>query len=200
MTTDPEMDLDTGSGDSKEITALLQRWSEGETEALHQLIPGIYRDLRRLAKRHLAGENPQTLNPTALINEIYLELVKQEHFHFENRKRFLAFAGVMMRHILIKHARGRRRRKRGAGTPRITLNEELYQGGGANLDFEKLLALDRAMTGLEAVDPRLCRIVELRFFSGFTNVEIAEAMGLSERTVRREWDVAKCWLRRELRH
>ena len=200
MSTEPDLIFDDGEPDREQITAILQRWSTGETNALRQLIPKIYQDLRVLAKRSLAGESGnQTFSPTVLINEVYLGLEKQEKFHFENRKRFLAFAGVMMRHILIKHARYHQRGKRGGQAPKITLEEGLYNPGDFSLDQDRLLALDDALTRLEKTDSKLCRIVELRFFSGFTHQQIADLMGISVRTVQREWEIAKCWLRRELR-
>lgn len=180
----------------QDVTGLLRQWTEGDQDALQKLMPIVYEELRRLAGHYLRLERPNhTLQPTALVNEAFLRLVGQKEVVWQNRAHFFGIAAQMMRRILVDHARRRAAAKRDAG-----LRVELTQPGAEEaFDREpELLALDEALTQLEALDPRQARIVELRFFGGLTVEETAEVTGVSARTVKREWRTARAWLRREL--
>ncbi len=179
-----------------EVTALLQAWSDGDEEARDRLIPLVLEDLRRIARRQLALEKPgHTLQPTALINELYIRLVDQKRVRLESRRDFFAVAAGLIRRILVDHARRRRAAKRGSGGPKISFDEEL--GLAAPQDPE-LLALDDALKDLEKVDRRGSRVVELHIFAGLGHDDIAAVLGLSRSTVIRDWNHAKLWLRRQL--
>jgi RNA polymerase sigma factor (TIGR02999 family) len=181
---------------SQEVTALLMRWRDGDADAVALLMPLVYEELQRLAHLHLRRErSDHTLNTTALVHEAYLSLIGQEKTPWQNRTHFFAVAVRAMRHILIDYARRRNRAKRGSGRPLLALEE-----GAALADegLEDLLALDQAMTRLEQVDERLCRIVECRHFGGLTIAETAEALDLSPATVKRDWILARAWLYRAL--
>ena len=179
-----------------EVTQLLVSWSNGDTAALEQLIPLVYAELRRLARRHMGRENPgHTLQTSALINEAYVKLVDQQNVQWQNRAHFFAVAAQVMRHILIDHARRYQYAKRGAGARKVPLEDvEVMTDGRAS----ELVALDEALTGLSALDPRKSRIIELRFFGGLSIDETAEVMKVSPITVMREWRAARAWLRREM--
>jgi RNA polymerase sigma-70 factor (ECF subfamily) len=161
------------------------------------LLPIVYEELRRLAAAYLRRERPgQTLQPTALVHEAYLRLMKDRPDRWRNRAHFCAIAAHSMRQILIERARARGAQKRGGAQPRVTLNEAVVGGGDApSVD---LVALDAALQRLEALDPEQARLVELRFFGGLTIEETAEAMNISPATVKRHWTVARAWLAREL--
>ena len=161
------------------------------------LLPIVYEELRRLAAAYLRRERPgQTLQPTALVHEAYLRLMKDRPDRWQNRAHFCAIAAHSMRQILIERARARGAQKRGGAQPRVTLDEGLVAGEpSATVD---LLALDQALERLAAVDPEQARLVELRFFGGLTIEETAEAMNISPATVKRHWTVARAWLAREL--
>jgi RNA polymerase sigma-70 factor, ECF subfamily len=160
------------------------------------LLPIVYQELRRLAAGYLRREKPgQTLQPTALVHEAYLRLMKDRPGRWQNRAHFCAIAANSMRQILIERARARGAAKRGGARHRITLDEGLVAGGDRSID---LLALDEALQRLAALDPEQARLVELRFFGGLTVEETAEAMDISPATVKRHWTVAKAWLTREL--
>jgi RNA polymerase sigma-70 factor (ECF subfamily) len=178
-----------------EVTELLQAWTDGDSSALEQLIPRVHSALHRIAKRYMAGENPaHTLEPTALINEAYIRLVDWKNLHWNNRCHFYAVSAQIMRKVLIDHARARAARKRGGR--RTTLNSALLAAhDGNNMD---LLILDEALHRLTQLDSRKTRVVELRIFGGLTIEETAEAMQLTVITVRRDWQFALAWLRREL--
>ncbi|MEZ4701788.1 MAG: sigma-70 family RNA polymerase sigma factor [Rhodothermales bacterium] len=181
---------------SREVTALLIRWREGEPEAFDRLMPLVYDELQRLAHVYLRHERAQhTLNTTALVHEAYLSLLGQEATPWQNRTHFFAVAARAMRHILIDYARRRNRAKRGGGQFNLTLEENVLVSED---HLEDLLALDQAMTQLETVDARLCRIVECRYFGGLTIAETAEALALSPATVKRDWNLGKAWLHRAL--
>jgi RNA polymerase sigma factor (TIGR02999 family) len=184
-------------GAAGEVTELLQAWTEGDAAALEQLIPRVHRELHRIAKRYMAGESPgHTLEPTALINEAYIRLVDWKNVRWNNRCHFFAVSAQMMRKVLIDHARARAARKRGGPARRTTLNSALLAGHqGNNMD---LLILDSALDRLTQLDPRKSRVVELRIFGGLTIEETAEAMELTVITVRRDWQFALAWLRKEL--
>jgi RNA polymerase sigma factor (TIGR02999 family) len=178
------------------ITELLVAWSGGDQDALDRLMPLVYDELHRQAARFLSRERSgHTLQPTALVNEVYLRLVDQRQMKWQNRAQFFGIAAQMMRRILVSHARARDARKRGGGEHRLTLNEEVAIFPQRDIN---LLALDDALTELEAIDPEKSRMVELRFFSGLSIEETAEVLGLSPRTVDRQWQTAKAWLHREI--
>ena len=169
---------------------------DDERQSLDSLLPVVYQELRRLAASYIRHEKPgQTLQPTALVHEAYLRLMKDRPDRWQNRAHFCAIAAHSMRQILIERARARNAQKRWGETARITLEEELVQGGERSVD---LLALDQAIERLAAFDPEQARIVELRFFGGLTVEETADALDVSPATVKRHWTVARAWLAREL--
>jgi RNA polymerase sigma-70 factor (ECF subfamily) len=179
------------------VTALLQAWSSGDRTALDQLVPMIHDHLRRLARQRLQSMAPgSTMQATALVNEMYLRLVDAGSVSFHDRAHFFAVSATLMRQILIDQARTRSRVKRGGEWRRISLEDSDIPGNNRD---EGLIALDEAMNRLAAVDQRKARVVELRFFAGMTNQEIAEAAGISVDTVKRDWTFAKLWLARELK-
>ncbi|HTD43001.1 MAG TPA: sigma-70 family RNA polymerase sigma factor [Bryobacteraceae bacterium] len=178
------------------MTQLLRAWSGGEESALDKLVPLVYSELHRLARRHMARERPgQTLQVTALVNEAYLKLVDAPQASWQDRAHFFAVCAKMMRRILVDRARARQARKRGMGTPALELDEALVVAQGRGAD---LVALDDALNGLAALDPRKGQVVELRFFGGLSVEETAEVLKVSKETVLRDWKLAKSWLRREL--
>jgi len=163
---------------------------------LDALLPVVYEELRRLAAAYLRRERPgQTLQPTALVHEAYLRLMKDRPDRWQNRAHFCAIAAHSMRQILIERARARGARKRGGAQPRVTLDEGLVAGEAPSVD---LVALNEALDRLEAMDPEQARLVELRYFGGLTIEETAEAMNTSPASVKRHWTVARAWLAREL--
>ena len=180
----------------QEVTQLLQAWGRGEESALEQLIPVVHQELRRLARRYMAGERPDhTLQTTELVNEAYLRLVDSQRVKWQDRAHFFAVSAQLMRRILVDSTRRRRHLKRGGGAQRVTLSE----GMAVSLPpGEDLLALDEALSELSKVDCRKGRLVELRFFGGLSVKEAAEVLNVSERTVHRDWRLARTWLAREL--
>ena len=179
-----------------EITELLAEWSDGDPEALERLMPLVFEDLRQLARKHFRREpDGHTLQPTALVHEVYVRLAGQRKVEWENRAQFFAFAAMLMRRILVDHAKARRTAKRGGGVRKLPLDEAFAMPGGGDLD---LVLLDQALDDLAAIDPRQARIVELRFFVGLTQEEVAEVMDLSVTTVKREWRSARLWLFRQV--
>jgi RNA polymerase sigma factor (TIGR02999 family) len=169
---------------------------ESDRQSADSLLPIVYQELRRLAASYLRRERPgQTLQPTALVHEAYLRLLKDRPERWQNRAHFCAIAAHSMRQILIERARARGAQKRGGGGPRVTLDEALVAGGEQSID---ILALDHALERLHAIDAEQARLVELRFFGGLTVEETAEAMDISPATVKRHWAVARAWLAREL--
>jgi RNA polymerase sigma factor (TIGR02999 family) len=163
------------------------------------LLPIVYEELRRLAAAYLRRERPgQTLQPTALVHEAYLRLMKDRPDRWQNRAHFCAIAAHSMRQILIERARARGAQKRGGAQPRVTLDEALVAADGREEPSVDLVALDDALARLEAIDADQARLVELRFFGGLTIEETAEAMNISPATVKRHWTVARAWLAREL--
>ena len=170
--------------------------SGGDRQSLDSLLPVVYQELRRLAAAYIRNEKPgQTLQPTALVHEAYLRLMKDRPERWQNRAHFCAIAAHSMRQILIERARARNAQKRWGDKARVTLDEALVRGGEQSVD---LLALDSALERLTALDPEQARIVELRFFGGLTVEETAEQLGVSPATVKRHWTVARAWLAREL--
>jgi RNA polymerase sigma factor (TIGR02999 family) len=177
---------------SGEVTALLEAWGNGDRAALDRLMPIVYGELRRLAHRELLREAPgRTLSTTAVVNEAYLRLVEQDHAKVESRRHFLNLAAQMMRRVLVDEARKRGAAKRGGGAKRVSLDEIPEPGREADAG---LLALDEALERLEGLDPRLSRVVELRYFAGLTFEEAAGALGVSVTTAWRDWNTARAWL------
>jgi RNA polymerase sigma factor (TIGR02999 family) len=175
---------------------MLLDWRDGDQDALARLMPLVYDELRRLAASYLRRERPgHTLQPTALVHEAYLRLVDQTHANWRNRAQFFGVAAQLMRRILIDHARGQQSAKRGSGEARLSLDEALEVAQEKEPD---LIALDDALRALAAFDPRQSRIVELRYFGGLSIEETAEVLGLAPITIRREWEIAKAWLYRQL--
>jgi len=182
---------------SAQISKLLINWGLGDQEARDALIPLIYGELRRLARRHLGHERrDHTLQSAALVNEAYLRLVRQDPPQWQNRAHFFGVAAQMMRHILVDHARNRLAAKRGGGAPRLSLDPEIAPAQKPELD---LVALDGALNKLATLDPQQSRLIELRFFGGLSIEDTAEVLGTSPATVKREWTTARAWLRRELK-
>lgn len=178
------------------VTCLLEAWSKGDRAALDRLLPLVYRQLRRIARRHLKGERPgHTLQSAALVNEVYLKLVGQREAHWQDRAHFFGVAAQLMRRILVDYARSRGCDKRGGAALRVDLDE----AAGVSADEgAEVVALDEALAALSEFDERRSRVVELRYFGGLSIEETAAALSLSPRTVMREWTLAKAWLRREL--
>ncbi len=175
-----------------EVTECLDAWSQGDPDALSQLMPLVVDDLRRIAAKYLSGESPtHTLQPTALVNEVYLRLVGRQSVRWKNREQFFAFSAEIMRRILVDHARRKSAARHGGEAVSIPFDDTICF---PHLDTVDLLALDEALERLEAIDPRQRRIVELRFFTGLTLEETAEVLGVSSMTVKREWRTAKLWL------
>lgn len=186
-------------GQPPEITQLLQAWRQGEEGAFDQLLPQVLDELRGLARHFLADERPgHTLQPTALVHEVYLRLVGGQVQPFTHRSEFFAFAARLMREILVDHARAKRTSKRGCGAPKLPLEAALGLASDTQLDSETLLAVDQAVTRLGRLHPRQRQVVELRYFMGLTVPEIARALELGHATVERDWAVARRWLAREL--
>lgn len=176
---------------------VLNRLSKGDPITLSRLMPAVYEELRKIARRHLRRERPDhTLQTTALVNEVYMRFAGQTAVRWENRAHFMAAAAELMRRILIDHARAHCAAKRGGGVEPLSVEEATLLTEERGID---LLSLDEALRTLAAFDPRQSRIVELRFFGGMTVDEVAEVMSLSSATVKREWRIAKGWLLREIR-
>jgi RNA polymerase sigma factor (TIGR02999 family) len=178
------------------VTAMLHDWSNGDRKAQDQLFRAVYNELHRQAARYLQHEDPGlSLQTTDLIHEAYLRLIDQQHVEWQNRLHFFGIAARVMRRILVDHARTRQAAKRGGSAIRLPLEEAMAVMPAQDLDF---VALDEALLRLAAMDPQQSHIVELRFFSGLSVEETAKVLDVSERTVKRDWNVAKAWLRREL--
>jgi RNA polymerase sigma factor (TIGR02999 family) len=181
---------------SHPVTELLVRWKAGDQEALEALIPLVYKELRDIARCHLRRERPEhTLQSAALVHEAYLRLVDQRPFDTENRAHFLAVASRLMRQILVDYARSHGAAKRGADR-RVELDASLVLPQVRTTD---VVALDDALNDLSSLDEQQGRIVELRFFGGLATEEIAEVLGISPSTVKRDWNVAKAWLTRQMK-
>ena len=193
----PRPVTDNVSKDPSQIVGeLLAKWRAGDQEALQTLVPLVYKDLRALAHGHLKRERPgHTLQTTALVHEAYLRLVGQRPFEAENRKHFVAVAARLMRQILVDYARSRGAAKRGADR-QVELDTAAAM---PRLPSANVLAMDDALKLLAQVDEQQSRIVELRFFGGLTTEEAAEVLGISRSTAKRDWNVAKAWLARQIR-
>jgi len=180
-----------------DVTLLLAEMKRGNTEALPKLIPLVYNELRRLAAHFLREEREgHTLQPTALVHEAYLRLAGQTRAEWQNRAQFMAVAAQVMRRILVDYARQRITAKRGGGE--IPLNLDLLEVAGGAEQSEEMLAVDAALERLAAIDAQQARVVEMRYFGGMTVEETSEALGIAPRTVKREWAMAKAWLRVEI--
>jgi RNA polymerase sigma-70 factor (ECF subfamily) len=179
-----------------EITQLLAEWSDGNQAALDKLYPLVYEELRRMAHRYMRRERKgHTLQTTALINEAYLRLVDQKHVHWANRSHFFGISAQIMRRILVDHARRYGYDKRGGGAQKVSLDELATI---ANERAAELLMLDEALKSLAKIDPRRSQVVELRYFGGLNNEEIAGLLQISVNTVTRDWNMARAWLYQEL--
>jgi RNA polymerase sigma factor (TIGR02999 family) len=182
---------------SHDVTRLLARWQEGDEAALEQLVPIVHEELRRLARRQMAGERPgHTLQPTALVNEAYLRLVNLKQIQWQNRAHFFAMGARLMRRILVDFARSRGYQKRGGDAQQVSFTEALDVAERKSTD---VVALNDALEALADVDERKSRVVELRFFGGLSVEETAEVLNVSRETIKRDWTFAKMWLLRHLR-
>ncbi len=193
--------MNASSLSKKEITAMLRAWGAGEHEATEDLIRAVYRELRLQARHQLRHERANhTLHTTALINEVYIKLVDQRSVKWENRGHFFALAAKLMRRILVDHAKTRHRKKRGGAEENVALDDVLKTNALAAPDEKALdlLALDEALKRLAKIDPQQVQIVELRYFSGLDVPETAEILSISTATVKRDWAVARAWLKHEL--
>jgi RNA polymerase sigma-70 factor (ECF subfamily) len=180
----------------EQITGLLLAWSDGDQAALEKLMPLVYEELHRLAKRYMRREHAgHSLQTSALVNEAYLRLVDAQDVHWQNRAHFFAVSSQIMRRILVDFARAKQNLKRGGGARQVTLDEGLVVSPESGAD---LLALDEALGRLAALNQRHSQVVELRYFGGLNEEEIAEVLNVSSRTVRHDWSLARAWLYREL--
>jgi len=185
------------NGRTEEITNLLRAWSSGDQAALARLAEQVYPELRLMARRYIKNERKaNTLETTALVHEVYLRLVDVTKIEWRERAQFFAMAAQMMRRILVDAARTRGAHKRG-GALKVNLDETALLSTAPS---RSILALDEALTAFSQVAPRQAKVVELRYFGGLTEEEIVAALKISPRTVRRDWDLARAWLLRELRH
>lgn len=181
---------------NENVTELLQASNEGSREALDKLLPIVYDNLRQIARHQLSRERQNhTLQPTALVNEAYLRLIGQHSVDWQNRAHFFSIAAETMRRILVNHALEKNRLKRGGGATIVSLDEEIDYIHQKDLD---VLSLDDALNRLEQFDQKQAKIVELRFFGGMTNEEIANVLGVSDSTIKREWRIAKAWLQSQM--
>jgi RNA polymerase sigma-70 factor (ECF subfamily) len=182
---------------SHDVTRLLVRWRDGDEAALQELVPIVHEELRRLARRQMAGERPgHTLQPTALVNEAYLRLINLKQIEWQNRAHFFAMGARLMRRILVDFARSRGYQKRGGGAKQVSITQALGVASDQPID---VVALNDALEALADVDERASRVVELRFFGGLSVEETAEVLSVSRETVKRDWTSAKMWLLRYLR-
>jgi RNA polymerase sigma-70 factor, ECF subfamily len=188
--------LSEQSRNSADVTQLLIKWGKGDRAALDDMLPLVYSEMKRVAKYYLNRERQgHTLQTTALVHEAYIRMIDQRHVDWKNRAHFFSVASEMMRRILVNYARDRAAVKRGGNAQRISLSNLDEVAEQPNVD---LIALDQALTELAKEDERKARIVELKFFGGMTNNEIAEVMKISDATVEREWTVARAWLYRSI--
>jgi RNA polymerase sigma factor (TIGR02999 family) len=183
-----------------DLTQLLGRWNRGEPDALGELIPVVYAELRTLAARALRRERREhTLQPTALVHEAFVRLVPQQDKAWQNRDHFFAVCASLMRQVLVDHARRRRAAKRGSGDVRMTLEEAEGRGPASSPRDVELLALDSVLSDLSRIDAQRARVVEMRYFAGMAIPEIALVLGRSEWDVKKDWQLARAWLARRLR-
>ena len=186
------------TSNSVEVTRLLLAWGAGDEAALEELVPVVYQELRKMARRYMATERPDhTLQASALVNEAYLKLVDVRQIEWQNRAQFFGVCAQLMRRILVDFARRQGYLKRGGGARQVKFDENMLVGGAQTTN---LPALDDALNALATVAPRKVRVVELRFFAGLSVEETAEVLNVSPDTVVRDWRMAKVWLHRELRN
>jgi len=185
-----------GNGDSDQITLLLRDWSNGDTMAFEQLMPLVYDELRRIARNYMRRQGgDHTIQTTELIHEAYLKLAKNGTRTWENKAHFFGVAAMAMRHTLVDYARAKQSERRGGGHHRVSLTDDAAVSATR---ADELVALDEALKTLEKLDPRKGRVVELKYFGGLTNEEIAASLDISTETVKRDWRFARTWLLREL--
>lgn len=216
----PQLGLDRGNrvsdNSDHSITRLLAQWRDGDEAALNKMTTLLYQELRALAQRHLQRERPNhTIQRTALVHEAFLRLLNQQYLDLQSRGHFFALASSIMRRILVDHARARSASKRGGGAAMLSLDhienpgdseetaptagrDSIAEPQGTGADSTDIAAIDEALTRLGALDPRQAQIVEMRYFGGLTIEETAQALEISDATVKREWTLARAWLRREL--
>ncbi len=178
-----------------EVTSLLTAWSKGDPNALNELMPLVYNELHRMARRAWSGQQGVTLQPTALINEAYLKLAGAGNTSFQNRSHFFAVACTAMRQILVNHAKSRHAGKRGSGQFDLSLDDVQVS---VNQEAAEVVALHEALERLQAIDERKSKVVEMRYFGGFSIEETAQALGISVITANRDWRLARTWLIREM--
>ncbi len=184
------------NSNSIQITELLHNWSNGEEAAVDQLLPAVYEELRRIARRLMRGQSSDhTYQTTDLIHEAYLKLIDNDDKRWENRSHFFAVAARAMRHILVDHARAKQSQKRGGNARPVTLEETAIIAKNVS---NEIVALDAALERLAKLDARKVQVVEMKFFGGLTNEEVATVLRMSPETVKRDWRFARTWLRREL--
>ena len=184
---------------SSDITGILRK-DESWGKRLNELTPAVFDDLRRLARFYFARERVSyhTLQPTALVNEVYLRLMRSKSPAPKNRRQFFIFASRLIREILLDHARARQSGKRGGAHMRVSFDEALGVPAGTGPSPETLLSIDQALHHLETIDSRQCRLVELRYFAGLTLPQAADVLGVSRATAERDWSAARCWLARKM--
>lgn len=183
---------------TRDLSAFLPEHSQEEHETLESLLPSAYEELRKVASRQLRGQRNPTLQTTALVNEACLRLMESRNLDIRNRRQFFYWAARTMRHLLVERARRRSAQKRGGDQHHVAIDETIQLADGNALPLAKLIPLNQALERLEQRDPRQARIVEMRFFGGMTTDEVCDVLEISERTMRREWSMAKRWLAREL--
>jgi RNA polymerase sigma factor (TIGR02999 family) len=186
-----------GTNPPPDVTTLLLAWNSGDQDALDRLMPLVYDELRRLARRHMRAENPgHTLQATALVNDLYVQFIDQKSVNWQSRAHFFGAAAQIIRRLLVDHARARHRLKRGGGGLKVEWNEAIKSSQPVEMD---LIALDDALNRLAVMDPQQSRIIELRFFGGLSIEETAEALKISPATVKRDWSFARAWLYQEMK-
>lgn len=188
------------TGSTPQVTVLLQAWGNGDSEALHRLIPLVHDELRRSARNYMRREGPgHSLQTNALVNEVYLRLVDISRVRWQDRAHFFAIASSLMRRVLLDAARARAAKKRGGGEVRISFAEDLLLADSpAERQASWLIALDDALAALAQADPRKARVVEMRFFGGLSVDEMAEVLRISPQSVKRDWKLARAWLHKEI--
>jgi RNA polymerase sigma-70 factor (ECF subfamily) len=192
----PKREWPVATAPSQDVTGLLLAWNEGDDAALVRLIPLVERELRRLARAYMGRERKDhTLQATALVNEVFLRFATSPAPRWQDRAHFIGIAASLMRRVLVDHARSRGYKKRGGAGQRVTLDEGMLLDSGIDLD---VIALDRALDAFAALDARKSQVVELRFFGGLSVEETAHVLKVSPETIKRDWRVAKLWLKREL--
>ena len=192
-------DAQEKTGTEHAITRLLLGWRDGDQAAYQQLVPLVYDELRRIARRQMSKERRgHTLQPSALVNEAFLRLIDYDQVNWQDRQHFFCLAAKTMREVLINYAASRKSQKRGGAAQQITLHDDLLRDEMRAMALDDLLALNQALERLGQEDERCAKVVELMFFGGLSEKETAHELGISDRTVKREWRYARLWLRREL--